>query len=82
MGTVLGGKWSDHFGMAKILKPLLWTSLFCSLGFGWLSGSPLSVLIAIGLIYGITVVADSPIYSASISELSLEDGQGLALSLD
>jgi MFS family permease len=81
LGTVLGGKWSDHFGRAKTLKPLLWTSLICSLGFGWLSGSSLSLLIVIGLIYGITVVADSPIYSASISELSLDDAQGLALSL-
>lgn len=69
------------FREGENVKTFALDKLVCSLGFGWLSGRSLSFLIVIGLIYGITVVADSPIYSAAISELSFDEGQGLALSL-
>ncbi|WP_082683423.1 MFS transporter [Fictibacillus sp. FJAT-27399] len=81
IGTWLGGQISDIKGRIPALKPLLFIGLFCSLGFGWLSSSLLPITILIGIIYGITVVGDSPIYSVAISELSATNSVGLALGI-
>ncbi|MEH7014130.1 MFS transporter [Neobacillus niacini] len=81
LGTWVGGELSDHIGRVKALKPLLLIGLFCSLIFGWISSLPFVIVIIIGLIYGITVVGDSPIYSVAISELSSANTLGLALGM-
>lgn len=81
IGTWYGGELSDKIGRVKALKPLLLIGLFCSLIFGWISSIPFFLVIVIGIIYGITVVGDSPIYSVAISELSDENTLGLALGL-
>lgn len=81
LGTWMGGELSDRIGRVKALKPLLLIGLFCSLVFGWISSIPFPVVIIIGILYGITVVGDSPIYSVAISELSSANTIGLALGL-
>ncbi len=81
LGTWLGGELSDKVGRVRALKPLLAVGLFCSMLFGWLSSIPLAAVIVIGIIYGITVVGDSPIYSVAISELSSANTIGLALGM-
>lgn len=81
LGTWLGGQLSDVKGRVEALKPLLLFGLVCSVIFGWISSTSLILLIVIGVIYGITVAGDSPIYSVSISELSSANTVGLALGL-
>jgi MFS family permease len=81
LGTWMGGELSDRIGRVRALKPLLLVGLFCSLLFGWISSIPFAVVILIGVIYGITVVGDSPIYSVAISELSTANTIGLALGM-
>ena len=81
LGTWFGGELSDRIGRVAALKPLLIIGLLCSLLFGWLSAGSLLVLVLCGIVYGITVVGDSPIYSAAISELSSPDTVGLALGI-
>ncbi|MEK5443000.1 MFS transporter [Fredinandcohnia sp. FSL W7-1320] len=81
LGTWMGGELSDRIGRVKALKPLLLTGLLSSFIFGWISSIPFSVIIIIGIIYGITVAGDSPIYSVAISELSTQNTMGLALGM-
>jgi MFS family permease len=81
IGTWIGGGLSDRIGRIGALKPLLFVGIICSLTFGWLSHAPYSVIVIVGLIYGITVVGDSPVYSAAISELSSPHTVGLALGI-
>ncbi len=81
LGTWFGGELSDRIGRVRALKPLLLIGLLCSLIFGWISTFPLYFIIIIGVIYGITVVGDSPIYSVAISESASENSAGLALGI-
>jgi len=69
VGAVAGGRLSDFFGRARAATVMLGVSLLCSLAFGWLLGSPIPLLLAVGLLYGVTVLADSPSYSASLMEV-------------
>ena len=63
------------------------TSLFmgisgaCALTIGFLFGGPLLPLVALSLIWGFAVVADSAQFSASISELCDERYVGTSLTL-
>jgi MFS family permease len=81
LGAVLGGRLSDHLGRARAASLMLGMSLVCSLGFGWLLHAPISLLVAVGLLYGITALADSPSYSASLMEVVPSRSLGGALSL-
>jgi MFS family permease len=48
---------------------MLGTSLLCSATFGWLFSAPITLILAMGVLYGITSLADSPSYSASLMEM-------------
>ncbi len=69
LGAAAGGRLSDRFGRARAASFMLGVSLLCSLGVGWLLGAPTLLLVAVGMLYGITAVADSPSYSASLMEV-------------
>jgi len=69
LGAVMGGRLSDPLGRARAASLMLGVSLLCSLGFGWLLHAPLPLLVAVGMIYGITALADSPSYSAGLMEV-------------
>ncbi|WP_181832972.1 MFS transporter [Bacillus taeanensis] len=81
IGTWIGGELSDKVGRIGALKPLLAVGMICSLSFGWLADIPYPVIVGVGIIYGITVVGDSPVYSAAISELSPPHMIGLSLGI-
>lgn len=80
-GTWFAGKLSDRWGRFPIVKMLLSTSLICSLLFGWLSALPFAFIVIVGLIYGVTVVGDSPIFSAAASEISDQETVGIVLAV-
>ncbi len=81
LGAALGGRLSDRIGRARAARALLGMSFLCSATFGWLFHAPLALVVAVGLIYGIVVVADSPSYSASLMELVPPRSLGGAFSL-
>ncbi len=81
LGGVLGGRLSDRLGRARAARILLGMSLLCSASFGWLFHAPLVLILAVSLMYGIVVVADSPAYSASLMELVPPRSLGGAFSL-
>ncbi|MFP3919861.1 MFS transporter [Lysinibacillus telephonicus] len=56
-------------------------SITCSLCIGWLLEIPLLVMLFLVVIYGFTIVADSPIYNVAISEVSDPEVIGLALGV-
>lgn len=81
LGSVLAGKWADQFGRTTITIASLVVSGACSLLTGFLfRGSP-GLLLAVCLVWGFAIVADSAQYSAAISELCQKEYVGTALTL-
>ncbi len=81
LGSVLAGKLADRLGRTAVTSLLLGISGACALTIGFLFGGPLIPLVAISLIWGFAVVADSAQYSASVSELCDERYVGTTLTL-
>ncbi|MDP2951983.1 MAG: MFS transporter, partial [Chloroflexota bacterium] len=72
-GALVGsvaGLVSDRLGRAITAGAILSVSALCSLVFGWLWGMPWEVIILVGLVYGLTIASDSPIYSTGVTELA------------
>lgn len=53
----------------------------CALIMGWLFGGPPALLVLVGIVWGITVIADSAQFSASITELSDPSTVGTMLTI-
>jgi len=70
LGCVIGGLLADRIGRTTVTIAAMSISGLCALTVGFLfGGSPLA-LVVVCLIWGASVVADSPQFSASIAELS------------
>jgi len=53
----------------------------CASVMGWLLGAPIWIVVAVAVAWGITVIADSAQFSASIAELSAPESVGTMLTL-
>jgi len=62
------GLLSDRFGRAKPISILMLLSACCSLAIGWGLGWPFPALVALGLVYGILITAESAIVSTGIAD--------------
>jgi len=80
-GSWLGGKYADRWGRTLVTSGAMVLSASCALLVGLLFGMPLTVLLPVLIIWGITVVADSAQFSAAVSELAPRDYVGTALTL-
>lgn len=69
-GCVWGGLFADRYGRTTLTMLALGISGACCLIAGFLFGGPPWLLIALCLVWGFAVVADSAQFSASIAELS------------
>jgi len=81
IGSWLGGKYADRWGRTLVTSGAMVLSASCALLVGFLFGMPLTVLLPVLVIWGITVVADSAQFSAAVSELAPRDYVGTALTL-
>ena len=81
IGSWLGGKYADRWGRTLVTSGAMVLSASCALLVGLLFGMPLTVLLPVLVIWGITVVADSAQFSAAVSELAPRDYVGTALTL-
>nr|TXF84697.1 MFS transporter [Alkalicoccus halolimnae] len=81
LATFAGGKLSDKFGRLKIINVFIWISIACSLVIGWLVAAPLWLLLPVVFIYGFAIIADSPIYNTSLTEIADEDVVGTSLGI-
>lgn len=70
VGSLVGGLFADRWGRTTLTMGALTISGTCSLLVGFLFGSEPWLLIALCLVWGVSVVADSAQFSASITELS------------
>jgi MFS family permease len=81
LGCVVAGRWADKFGRARIT---IWSMLIsgtCSLIIGWLLNAPVALVLALALIWGFAVVADSAQFSALVTEVAPKHAVGTALTL-
>ncbi|HEU5217613.1 MAG TPA: hypothetical protein VFU23_03090, partial [Gemmatimonadales bacterium] len=81
IGAVIGGRLSDRLGRARVAALALGASLPCSLAFGWLFHAPFALVAAVGVLYGVMTMADSPSYSAGLMEAVPSRSLGGAFSL-
>lgn len=81
LGSYLAGKWADQFGRTTITIGSMLISGLCAISIGFLFGRSPILLVALALIWGFTIVADSAQFSAAISELAPRDYLGTALTL-
>ena len=70
-GGAMGGGWAaDRFGRTRVTMAALLLSGGCALGIGLLFGHALWPVLAVGLVWGVAVIADSAQFSAAVAELS------------
>ena len=80
-GSVLAGQWADRVGRERITIASMLLSGACALVIGWLDTAPLPLLIALALVWGFAIVADSAQFSALVTELAPAHAVGTALTL-
>lgn len=81
LGAWLGGVCADRWGRTTVTIGTMAASGACAASMGWLLGGPPAIVIAVAIVWGITVIADSAQFSASIAELSDPQSVGTMLTL-
>lgn len=80
LGALAGGRIADRYGRAPTAIAALAVSGLCALVIGWTFQGPAWLTLAVALVWGVAVVADSAQYSAAITELSDPAHAGTALT--
>jgi MFS family permease len=81
VGCVVAGLLADRWGRATVTIVSMALSGACCLWIGGLLQGPLDLLVAVSLLWGLTVVADSAQFSALVTELAPPEYVGTALTL-
>jgi len=81
MGSLLAGHMADEVGRTAVTIVSLLISGVISLVIGFFLGGNPFVLVALALVWGFAIVADSAQVSACVSELCPPDYTGTALTL-
>lgn len=81
LGAWLGGVCADRWGRTTVTISAMAASAACAAAIGWLLGAPPWVVSIVAVIWGVTIIADSAQFSASIAELSDPDSVGTMLTL-
>jgi len=79
--TGIAGYLSDRLGRTTVIIATMVVSITISFIFGWLIGGSMAWIIILGLIYGFSVIAESPVYSSGLSEVVSPNSLGTALGL-
>lgn len=80
VGCIAGGWLSDRFGRTALTMGAMAISGTCAIGVGFLFGGPPVALGALCVVWGVTIVADSAQFSASVTELSPRELVGTMLT--
>jgi len=81
VGCLLGGLAADRWGRTTVTMTALAVSGSCSLLIGMVFGDAPAVVMLVCIIWGISVVADSAQFSASVTELSVPEHLGTMLTI-
>ena len=81
VGSWAGGLIADRWGRTSFTALMLAVSGTCSLVIGLTFGGPTWLVVIIGLVWGLTVVADSAQFSAMVTEVGDQAYVGTALTM-
>jgi MFS family permease len=81
LGCWLGGLVSDRWGRTAATMAAMAASALCAATIGLTFGGPPAVTLALALVWGVTVVADSAQFSTAVTELSPPAYVGTALTM-
>jgi MFS family permease len=81
VGCVAAGVLADHVGRTATTAAAMAISGSCAILTGLLFGQPPAVVVAVAVVWGISIVADSAQFSAAVSELVEPERVGSALAL-
>ena len=81
IGCWAGGVIGDNWGRSESTIIAMAVSGLCAATIGFLDSSPLAVIVAIGLVWGFWVVADSAQFSAVVTEVAEQRYVGSAVTL-
>ena len=81
LGTSVSGWISDRLGRSVTAAVILAGSAACSLTFGWLFSAPWALVLAVGVLYGILIAADSPLFSAGVTEVATPGHLGSTMAV-
>ncbi len=81
IGSVAAGVLADRLGRTTLTIAAMAVSGTCAVTIGFLFGGPPLWLIALGVVWGISIVADSAQFSASIAELADRERVGTMLTV-
>ena len=70
LGPVMGGIISDRWGRAASATAIFALSGTCAWVIGWTGDLPWALIVALGVVYGWAIAADSAIYSTGITEVA------------
>lgn len=68
-GSIAGGSFSDRWGRTTVILAMSCASLACSFAFGWMVAWPLWLLLVVAVLYNVTAIGDSSVYSTAVTEL-------------
>jgi MFS family permease len=80
-GCVMAGRWADEWGKARVAGAAMIASAFCCIVTPFAFGLPIAILIALAIVWGFAVVADSAQFSALVTEHTPRTHVGTALTL-
>jgi MFS family permease len=80
IGSVLAGAWADRLGRERVTIWAMAVSGACALSVGFMVNVPTALVVALGLIWGFAVVADSAQFSSIITEVAPPHAVGTALT--
>jgi len=80
LGCVLAGAWADRLGRERVTIWAMAASGACALLMGWLLHAPVPLALAVALVWGFAVVADSAQFSAVVTEVAPAHAVGTALT--
>lgn len=81
LGCVLGGVLADRVGRTATTAGMMLVSGLCALTIGFTFDAPIWVFIAVSIVWGITIIADSAQFSAIVTEIGESSSVGTALAL-
>lgn len=81
LGAWAGGVCADRWGRTTVTIIAMAASGTCAAGIGWLYGAAPWLVSLVALVWGVTVIADSAQFSASVAELSDAASVGTMLTL-
>ncbi len=81
IGSFAAGRIADQLGRTRLCIGAMAISGACAVGAGFLFGGPPWAVTLLGVVWGVSVIADSAQFSASISELCEPQYTGTALTL-